>query len=359
MKKWLTVGLFAMQCYGLNAWDACCNDVCSNYYAEASWLYWQVDSSNYDFINILTYNSTSSENFSENNSVEHDLNQKMPWNSGFRVGFGFDLPCWGMDVKATWTDFHSSGTKKLVATQPSDSSTVSYTRPFLDGSLQLSSSMTAELIAKQKVSFDFDPVNLEFGKWISFECLSIAFRPHIGLQYLQYQDRRKFDDTIAMTNEGMSLTGAGYSKMEQKFQGFGARGGFDVRMPLFCDFSLVGSVAASIDWGRNNLRYTGEDDFVSSQGSGEESQSINRYRLSSHYHSSQTLVDLGVGFRWETCLCDSYDVALEVLWEQHQLINGSKFWANLQGEESLDGLHPDKRSDLSVRGLTLRAAVSF
>ncbi|MFV0340168.1 MAG: Lpg1974 family pore-forming outer membrane protein [Parachlamydiaceae bacterium] len=358
MKKWLSFSLLTLQCCALQAWDPCCDDICSNYYAEASWLYWQADSSNYDFVNITTSNSTSEGNLSENNNSERDLSQKMPWDSGFRIGLGFDLPCWGMDVKATWTDFHSSGTKKLHVTQPTDDSVQYYTRPFMDGSLRLDSSNTAELKAKQKISFAFDPVNLEFGKWICFDCVSIVLRPHIGLQYLQYKDHRKFVDTFSFLDEGNLISGEGYSKMKQKFQGFGVRGGFDARLPLFCDISLVGSVAASIDWGRNKIHFDEQVDSMFSNGE-EGNQFIQNSNLSKHYHHSQTLIDLGIGFRWDTCLCDCYNIELEALWEQHQLINGSKFWANLQGNEESIGFHPDMRSDLSVRGLTLKAAVSF
>jgi hypothetical protein len=210
-----------------------------------------------------------------------------------------------------------------------------------------------DFFARQKISFSFDPVNLEIGKWIAFDCVSVLFRPHVGLQYLEYKDKRtfsRFSDAFEVTP---SITGD--YNFKQRFQGYGVRAGFDLMIPLFCDVSLVGNVAASIDWGRNKFSYSAETSSPSAEGALLE----NTLYLKKHSHASQSLIDLGIGFRWETCLCKCYDFSLEALWEQHQLINGSKLWTISQTSITNPGAGGQRNTDLTIRGLTLTAGLSF
>lgn len=355
MRKWLLSSAIALQCFNLNAASNCCDDFCNNLHVEASWLYWQVDSSNYNFLNTRTVLSTNDTNTSV--VTEQETTQKMPWDSGFRLGFGFNLPCWGLDVKATWSDFHSSGTKKQTFGQPSAAdTTLSIVWPFIGDVVFLSDSTATNQVldyaARQKISFDFDPVNLEFGKWVSFDCVNIALRPHVGLQYLQYQDHRQFQRISNVANRPQASNEYSF---KQRFQGFGLRGGFDLAMPLFCDITLVGNVAASIDWGRNKTSFKGN--LISSTSS--IGAPITRdLEVKRNEHNSQALIDLGIGLQWETCICDGYGLTIAALWEQHQLINGSKLWANAPINANAIP-NSDKKGDLTVRGLSLTAGLTF
>lgn len=206
------------------------------------------------------------------------------------------------------------------------------------------------MFARQKISFAFDPVNVEFGKWLTFDCINLQFRPHVGVQYLQYHDRRTFN-AFSNTFEVDALTTGDY-QFKQKFQGFVVRAGFDVLMPLFCNISLVGNLAASIDWGRNKFFYS--VDTIDFDGEGDSRE--NSLQLKKNTKASQALIDLGFGIRWDTCICDCYDFSLEAVWEQHQLINGSKPWA-VQSNSLGSGFQ--RNTDLTVRGLTLTAGLTF
>lgn len=353
MKKWLLTSAMALQCLNLNA----APQNSDNFYVEASWLYWQVDSSNYDFLNARTTVLTNSGVNALNTREEKDITQKMPWDSGFRVGLGYNLPCLGIDVKATWTDFHSSATKKASFVQPNVTNTTDeYVWPLSQDNVSLTDSTETltgdpvDLFARQKISFAFDPVNVEFGKWLTFDCVNLQFRPHVGVQYLQYHDNRRFSRYSNVFEVDGLATGEYQSK--QKFQGFGVRAGFDVLMPLFCNISLIGNVAASIDWGRNKFFYS--VDTIDFDGEGDSRE--NSLQLKKNSKASQALIDLGVGIRWDTCLCDCYDFSLEALWEQHQLINGSKPWTV---QSNTLGAGFQRNTDLTVRGLTLTAGLTF
>jgi hypothetical protein len=288
---------------------------------------------------------------------EKDYTQKMDWDPGFRIGLGFDLPCAGMDVKTNWTDFHTKKTNKVNLVGSSDDDLlVTAGNPYLaDANAFVLSDETETLAVKQKEHFDYDVINLEFGKWFSPQCTIISFRPHIGMQFVQFEEKRRFsgiESELGVFDHSID------SHIKQKFHGWGLRGGADLHFPLFCDISLVGGIAASIDWGRRSTSWNISNEFI-------EGTVTDSFYQKRHDKVSRSILDLNLGLRWDTTFCNCWDFSLEALWEQHQLFNASQLWHlnnHLINDNSLPGAsgnNGDKHGDLSLRGLTVKAALTF
>jgi hypothetical protein len=116
----------------------------------------------------------------------------------------------------------------------------------------------------------------------------------------------------------------------------------------------MGNVAAAIDWGRNKYDFKGNIHLDSSGGVPQ----TRDLHLKRNDRNSQTLIDLGIGLQWETCICDGYGLAIAAFYEQHELINGSRLCNYPSTNASVTG-NPDKKGDLTVRGLSLTAGLTF
>lgn len=339
----LTCGsAMAMDCF----WD----DFCDRVSVEGSFLYWKLYGDNFDDLNVRNNNETNPIFVGE----EKDYTQSMDWEPGFRVGLGFDLPCVGIDVQVDWTDFHTSKTDRENIFGQSGSVTTSLESPYLpESNIYEFSGTNSNVLVKQREHFDFDVVNLEFGKWFSPACTCLSLRPHIGLQFVQLEEKRSFFSS-SFTDEQFVRNRNFHT--HQRFRGYGLRSGVDMRFPLFCDISLVGGAAASIDWGRRTTRLNYDSFFSSEESSG------NNFHQKRHDHTNRSILDLNIGLRWETTLCDCWGFALEALWEQHQLFNASQLWRlgdDLSPTGQPFGNTGDKHGDLSLRGLTLKGELTF
>ncbi|MFV0340756.1 MAG: Lpg1974 family pore-forming outer membrane protein, partial [Parachlamydiaceae bacterium] len=180
-------------------------------------------------------------------------------------------------------------------------------------------------------------------------------RPHIGMQFVQFEEKRRFS---GVESESEIFDHSIDSHIKQKFHGWGLRGGADMQFPLFCDITLVGGIAASIDWGKRSTSWNIANEFT--EGTVEDA-----FYQKRHDKVNRSILDLSLGLRWDTTFCNCWGFSLEALWEQHQLFNASQLWHlnnRLINDNSLPGSpgnNGDKHGDLSLRGLTVRAALTF
>lgn len=349
VKKWFNLSAIALQLMSGSAFAMDCfwDGVCDSVSIEGSYLYWQLYGDNFDYLNVKTRQVAGVAGA----AIEKDYTQDMDWDSGFRLGLSFDLPCAGMDVKTTWTDFHTSKNDKQNVVGQANQVITTVASPYLADSSTYELAADGSLIAKQKERFDFDVVNLEFGKWFSPDCAGLSLRPHVGMQFVQFEEKRNFTSSSLV---GLDFDASRNLHTKQKFHGYGLRSGIDMKFPLFCDLSLVGSAAASIDWGKRTTRVNFNSVVITDE------ESFNQKR---HDRVNRSILDLSLGLRWETILCECWGLSLEALWEQHQLFNASQLW-RLRDDADAESRSPfgasgDKHGDLSMRGLTVRAALTF
>lgn len=349
MKKWINSSVIALQmmCGTAFAMDCFWDGLCDSISIEGSYLYWQLYGDNFDYLNV----KTRQEEGLAGTAFEKDYTQDMDWDSGFRIGLSFDLPCTGLDVKSTWTDFHTSKRNNQAVVGQANSIITTVASPYFADSATYELESTGTLTASQKERFDFDVVNLEFGKWFSPGCYGLSLRPHVGMQFVQFEEKRNFTSS---SFDGEFFQASRNLHAKQKFHGYGLRSGVDMKFPIFCDVSLVGSAAASIDWGKRST-HVSYDSTINSF--------VETFNQKRNDRVNRSILDLSLGLRWETTLCDCWGFSLEALWEQHQLFNASQLW-RLRDDADIETRSPfgasgDKHGDLSMRGLTVRAALSF
>ena len=168
----------------------------------------------------------------------------------------------------------------------------------------------------------FDVVDAVYGcqcDWSS--CLALT--PYGGLRYAKI-DQKLRTDFVSYHNRS-PIHSTGYSK--ENFSGLGPVIGVDCDWNLGCGFSLYGDLSGAILYGRFHVRSNHIDLFDTG---------VNITHLRSHIHACQPVLDVGLGVRWRTCLCDDKLLIVQLGVEEHRYFNHNQFCG--YGDLSLDGV---------------------
>lgn len=340
--------------------DPCCGNWCDNFSFDASWLYWKVSGDEFDYAveKRRVIDDTPPDTFDENKI--HDL--KFDWDSGFRVGVGFDSPCMGWGFKIDWTHFDTSNSKRRFITgttggTPGVTTFVGF--PVVDDSFAtLATGQSAEFRAHQR--FRYNIVDVEMGKWLCCGCSYVMFRPHVGLRFADIHDSLKDtviyntdDETFVVVPSGASEERFHY---RNRFKGVGIRAGLDTDLRICDGWSIIGRAAASLIWGTTHIKQDFGYDVVTNPNFYDSD-------VKESYRHTRVITDLSLGVRYRTLACDCYPITLEFAWEQHYLFGQRRFWVDDSYLGNINGVNAistwKKHGDVALQGFTLTAGVDF
>lgn len=357
---------------GASAYDNCCpppacnpcGGWCDNFSFNAAWLYWKTSGDEFDYAfekaSYLTQDGTIIVDYERAHDVKTD------WNDGFRIGFGFDVPCSGWGVNVNWTHYDSESSSHTLVDGPDVDVTsnppevISVSLPAIDG-FTTELGFDDEAYFRGKVNFQYNVIDLELGKWLCCCDSALIFRPHIGFRFADIQE--KFRSSVELKGATVTLNGtqgiqtASFSN-KNDFKGWGVRVGLDTDLHLCSGWSLIGRGAASAIWGRthlkNHLFYFNEFEDEQLITSSKDSY------IKEDYRQVRFITDLSFGVRYETCLCGCYPVNVELLWEHHYLFGQHRFWVDdVAGARNLATTSWKKNGDVALQGLTLSFGVDF
>jgi hypothetical protein len=333
----------------------CCNPCanwCDNISFNAAWLYWKISGDDFQYaVDKTTFVSgeTLGTNVFTSKEKFHDLSYDLK--SGFRIGLGFDLPSYGWGVYADWTHFHASTHKSITVV---GNNTPPQTLSAGSSNLLLSTTIDPgfNVIVDGHIKFDYDTVDIEFGKWLNCGCDSLIFRPHAGFRVADIKER--FNNAVsgtAFAANSLAIV-SGSLEAENHFKGFGVRVGLDTDFH-FCDgWSLIGRGAASAIWGNTHLKNTLVFNDVDIP------DEITDY-IKENYHQTRFITDLSLGVRWKTMACGCYPLTVVLAWEHHYLFNQNRYWI----DDTFGGTAPSSSNrstgDVALQGLTLSAGFDF
>lgn len=333
--------------------DPCCSDgLLNGIEVGAEFLYWQPYFDDLDFAFSTSTDSTDSTGSSSGGGCpgrfhhfEHD------WVPAFRVFAGLKKDmCCGMNVCLSYTRVENTRNRSLSADNNSLVSSFDF-GPF---------SSFADLASFTAISgnhkFTYNDIDLLFSHdFCLTECHH--FTPFFGVEGLNLDDRTHTfaeaiinDDSSASSlfsssNEVISAT----HHRKNDFWGVGLKCGAEYRFQLFDSLSLYGNAAGSILWGEAKTHFREEIDFNSSSSESQEfilsttGGCSKRWRMVPGYR-------IGVGFRYDTCICDWNIVGTL----GYEFID----WFNMPRAHHFIG-DSDRGRHVGFQGLNLGLAVRF
>ena len=346
-------------------YDPCCTNWCDNFSFDASWLYWKASGDDFHYAvereRFVSGSAGGGSDLFTSRQKIHDMN--FDWDSGFRLGFGLNLPCQGWGVYVDWTHFDTSSSSKthVEGLSPGD---VTAGLPVVGGFVTdiLDDGQSADF--KGHVKLRYNTVDIELGKWCNCDCC-FSFRPHVGLRLADIQERFRVhargNGSGPGTGNAVLFDGdftAGNFHHKNRFKGAGIRVGLDTNLCLCEGWSFIGRGALSSIWGTTHLRNLFRTSTISVI---DESSDFVR----EDYRQTRFITDLSLGIRWKTMACGCYPLTLEFAWEHHYLFNQHKYWVD--NSFALDGPPPFRdrasslksKGDVAFQGLTLTAGFDF
>jgi hypothetical protein len=241
---------------------------------------------------------------------------KAKWGPGVRLGVGANSGCDGWDYYLNWTYFHNksrNSTSASFAGQIPESSE--------SGVLDLWQTPALTPIydkVSAKWRLNFNQIDLELGRkyWLS-ECFNL--RPYVALRGAWTRTRFEVKGALGPKTISSTLT---QERVKDRFKntnwGVGFLAGLQPTWYFCSNFALYGDLDVALTWGefesKKKARYIDSLSASSSAGSSFDISNTSR----EDFYSMNTIVDLGIGLRWEeTWCCNQYRTSLDLGWEHH------------------------------------------
>lgn len=308
-------------------WTADCCDACDGKFkVTADWLYWKVEQGNLGTATIVDTTVVDGTTILSS----HTLRPEFEFNSGFRVGVGYEMPdCWELNVNYFYVPSkHKRDRFEITATEEVflDIGTFPILVPFsLFPFTEVAASWTSNI----------NNVDVDIGRKICFgECFYLY--PHVGVRAFWINQKLRFAGLV----EGIETSTLVAAKFREKFTGYGVEGGLKAVWQFCGGFGVFGHFGGAILYSKHKV----EEDVVASTLIGE-LEPVDFLFADNHRHShfGTPVFDYSLGIQYASNFCD-FDLNVHVAWEQH-------VW--------LDVNQIARCGNLSAQGLTLGVEVGF
>lgn len=355
--------------YYPSAWGDCGN----RYFAEVDYLLWYANEDGLGLTNSYAIdsitNTTSIATFNNIYAKERTHFFKHGWNSGVRATLGFKEGSRGWDVRGIYAYFATSAKRfqgPVNVTTSDDGASF-----FVDGAFVLpnyfsvlDNLLTADgtdftTTAFSKWSLCFNQFDLELGREFFVGC-DFSLRPFFGARALWLNQRIVGTTHFAIDNSSISppVTDLLYLfDPHSRYEGYGARVGFDAAVNLLWGLDVYGCFAGNILWGRHHVRQT-----LSTYVNGTDNASLvpddlifGHDTIDRPHQASVLNLDLRVGLKWNQMLfCNRSLLTVKFGWEQHFYSGMNQLQNFLISEGQLEGIwdHNVYRGDLTLSGFT-------
>jgi hypothetical protein len=318
--------------------DDCCSDP-SGPYISASYLYWY---SKLEELPIVIQGDLSE---GSNDSLQE---MTFDWNSGFKLGVGYNLPSNQWDVCANWTHIRPEAHGHFhVGSGPSDIMGAVLADGLLQGN-QIVIIVSNE--AKAHWHLDFNTLDLELGKNL-YLGRDFTLRPFAGLKlgtltqkfHVEYHDNVEIDVVTYPEGFPFDLTTQDFKIRDYVI---GPRIGFDSRWNICgSSFAVLANGSVSLLWNESKFDNLGTVQDVNPNN--------NRHDVfKTKVKYMEPVFEAFLGFDWHWCICENYSLDLGAGYEMQLWLNQTQtpFGAN-------SGIANER--NISLQGLTASARFSF
>ncbi|MGL5627035.1 MAG: Lpg1974 family pore-forming outer membrane protein [Candidatus Rhabdochlamydia sp.] len=292
-------------------------------YLEAAYLFW------HSSIEDLSVTSNI-QPISINQTKEKIKQLNYKYESGFKLGLGYNLSYDYWDVLINWTRLHSQPESSWSST--TQSLHASLLAPFEGAGILGSNSVHS------RWKLHFDTVDLELGRRL-FLGRNLAVRPYAGLKGAWVTS--KLNTSYAGINS--LVFDAANVSLKDRNQGIGLRFGMQGRWDLGCsNFAILANIAGAVLW--NNIKVqnvTNEFRLDGTLGGGVKE---------AHYHALKPLMECFIGLDWGSCFCKKYYLGISAGYEMQFWWDYNTFFITSRNTTAYD---------LRLHGLTATITIDF
>lgn len=306
--------------------NSCCEEETScngNFKAGAEWIYWKAQQDK--LLGGIFSDSTDPLSI-----TSRAIRPNFKYESGFRVGIGYELPdnLWEAGVCYTYLPSHA----KAFATT-TDNQTI-FNNNDIDNLLANGFLEVSSFNAKWNLTLH--QIDVDISRKINFDC-NFTLRPHIGFRSI-WMDQNLQLNYITSDVYGDLGNLPIRENFREKFTSYGVEGGLWAEWQMGCGLSLVGHFGGSLLYSKFKLCETFNSTAVSEENVNAEGQDI--------FWTGIPTLDYFVGVQYSYDLCET-KIAARVGWEQHLLFDTHRFYFQTG------------QGDLSLQGLTIGLGVAF
>lgn len=272
------------------------------------------------------------------------------YQSGFKVGLGYTVPCSDWDFDVCWTRLNND-VKTSVTDATGGIIPITFNAPEIIELLSSGfSSFAFGTEATNTWRFEYNIVDLVVGKKMQF-CNCVKFRPYVGAkfasirqkQYLNYFGLEIFHGSTAAPTP---LIISNFRKND--FRGVGPSFGFDAAWQFMPDWNLTSGLGGALVYGKFDVHET------PSFGLFDDSISV-AVQTSKNCRFSPT-VNGNIGIDWEASFFDSFQMKIGVAYEVQYWWNQ---WRPTTIANSILSGNSSAAGDLMMQGLTVQASFGF
>jgi hypothetical protein len=313
----------------------CPNNKQDGYYGTAEWLFWRAEE---DDVSLALKNS-----FTTVGNHGQIVRMNYEWDSGFRLGAGWNTPydAWDFAINYTWY----LNTSKLRINPLGTNSTFlgldAFWMPNLGGTNRVNS-LTARWDCKMQIG------DAEVARDY-FVGDKLSFRPYLGARFAEINRELTVNYGPQNSAGSPNLNTPGSVYTENNFWGIGPRFGVGGDWRLKHHFYLFGNVGTSLLYGHANGRYRVNQTFL-----GETVRIVDPT-----FWKPLSNIETKIGFGWGSCInCNRLLLSFQVAWEASQWFKVPAFGTNNQTDAVSIGATNSNRN-LGTQGLTVSAYLGF
>ena len=315
-----------------------------NLFAWADWLYWQPSETG---LSYAIYNEDLDLSSDTLMGSGHVAQPKFDWNSGIRLGLGYNLPHDQWDLTFLWTWYEGTGDG---SEQSDKKNTPAILPSFVHPNAYNDQSIVAALSANADISIHLNMLDLDLGKQVKLS-QSVSLKPSLGLRSAWVNQTYSIEYQNLFDKTAERVLNDYRTHINNDFWGIGIFGGFSSDWSLKWGLSLFGEGDLSLLYGFFDNSY--EESFVTPKGNGNIVISD-----TNNFHTGRVIADLTLGLRWTTlCLKERLKVILQTGWEQHVFFSQNQILRFVDGQAW--GSFVQNQGDLNFQGFSIGLHLYF
>lgn len=290
-----------------------------NLFTQMDWLYWKANETG------LTY-ALNQDMFSVEDTVVmgygEAANPKFDWESGFRVGVGYNIPHDQWDLALIWTWNEGKGSDSQHS---SIDNAPSILPMFIHPNNYNDESIAACMGASYSALIHLNVLDLDLGRQFRVG-KSLSLKPHFGIRsaWIHQTHDATYSDLFDKSNT--QVLSDYYAHMTNNFWGIGPMGGFGAEFGIKWGLSFVGNMSASLLYGVFETTYS--EHFVTNSGA--EGTTISE---GNSFHAGRAVLDLDLGLRWNRAFANErVRIVLQGGWEQHMFFSQNQIMHFVDGQ---------------------------
>lgn len=268
---------------------------------------------------------------------------KFKYNSGFRIGVGYEIPCSNWDFQISWARLRAH-TRSNVSNSESGIIPLSFPVAAIFG--VTSTSPTFADSAFSSWHFQYDVVDFEIGRNMIL-CGCFHVHPFVGVKVARIHQKQHIE--YEGFTVGEQALEAEITKINH-FRGVGPSIGLDLDWEFFRNWSLSSGISGALMYSRFSVKDQPELELNPNM-IGIQLSNTKKNRI-------RPMVDAYVGIDWRSQgWCDSFDFNIGVLYETQYWWNQWQAFNSFESGLISGGTSP--QGDLMLYGLTVHASVTF